>query len=623
VAWLAGWSKRRQIVIDQTNISGGTNFPVYVKVSASSGISAADVSSIFDELGANSLKIAVTEADGITQCYVEVVSWSAVSEFAELHVKVAAPTSYIYLYYDNTHADNSSYVGVVGSTPAKAVWDANYVAVYHMNDNPDTSHIADSTGNANNGTKKGANEPVEATGLVGKTQSFDGNNDYIDCGTSSTLDITGSFTMETWINISSLASSRMIYCKGLGNTDGWYVRVNTVGNINLITNQGGANQQTLSSVGVITINTPYYIAVIRSGTGALTFVDAIDKTSVYGVHINPLTSARHAYIGRDDGGGTLFLGLNDELRISNIARSANWIKSTNQALTDALLTFGGEQISLSGKSSSSSRTDLILNTSISLSGKSSTPAGRANKWVSPTGFNDPDSGWTNEPNAYDGDIGTYAYGYALSHQWTSFLELTIDQIFCSSIRYYYLGAHSEEQDSIDIDVYDIDWHNVYQGSTENAGWNEHSLDILRQVTKLRVRCYNAFRFAAYPRVFEFSFYQIYPSLILNTEISLSGKSLSATRTDVTLKTGLSLSGKSLSETRAVIELDTLILLSGKSYSATRVDISLFARNLIAWGILKVRRIHNLGKIERRHSLGKSQDKYSLGEVRERHNLEGD
>ena len=59
--WLAGWDYRVKITIDSGDVDEAlTDFPVLIYISDSSGIDGENVSFIFDELGGNSLKIAVT-----------------------------------------------------------------------------------------------------------------------------------------------------------------------------------------------------------------------------------------------------------------------------------------------------------------------------------------------------------------------------------------------------------------------------------------------------------------------------------------------------------------------------------------------------------------------------------
>src|SRR3972149_6329509 len=120
MAWLGTWQYRYTISIDSSKIDSDlTDFPVCIKINSAAGIGAKDLTALFDEVGANSLKIAVTTSDGTTQCYVEIDLWDSGSETAVLHVKVPSldgdADSLLYLYYEVAQADNSTYVGVVES----------------------------------------------------------------------------------------------------------------------------------------------------------------------------------------------------------------------------------------------------------------------------------------------------------------------------------------------------------------------------------------------------------------------------------------------------------------------------------------------------------------------------
>lgn len=146
--WLDGWDKRVKITIKHNNITAPlSNFPLLIYLKSPSKGERFDLPftgiPIFDEIGANSLKIAVTESDGITECYVEVEKWDLKNEQAWLWVKVPAIASDVntdlYLYYDNDHVDNTDKVGVPNSDPAENVWD-DCVFVSHMRDDPDISN---------------------------------------------------------------------------------------------------------------------------------------------------------------------------------------------------------------------------------------------------------------------------------------------------------------------------------------------------------------------------------------------------------------------------------------------------------------------------------------------------
>jgi hypothetical protein len=62
--WLTGWANRTRIVINHNEVTNDlSNFPVLLHVSSSSGINAQNVTYIFDKVGSNSQKIAVTTLD--------------------------------------------------------------------------------------------------------------------------------------------------------------------------------------------------------------------------------------------------------------------------------------------------------------------------------------------------------------------------------------------------------------------------------------------------------------------------------------------------------------------------------------------------------------------------------
>ena len=106
-------------------------------------------------------------------------------------------------------------------------------------------------------------------------------------------------------------------------------------------------------------------------------------------------------------------------------------------------------------------------------------------WVSPTGYSDPDGGWSSETNAYDDNEDTYAttailYGDA----WSKFLYLTYPAITCDKIRA--LNKYSTSVCYYDIDVYrNGAWVDVFDGYLTGS-WDEISF-TKGLVTQLRVR----------------------------------------------------------------------------------------------------------------------------------------
>lgn len=135
MAWLSGYSKRIKLTIDYNKIDSNlSNFPVTVFFTSSQG------EEIFDEFDADSdyMKCAFTSDNGTTQLYAEKELFDVSEEKAIYHVKVPSISSsantIIYYYFDNSHSDNTDYIGAIDTTAGANVWDSNFKAVYHMAD---------------------------------------------------------------------------------------------------------------------------------------------------------------------------------------------------------------------------------------------------------------------------------------------------------------------------------------------------------------------------------------------------------------------------------------------------------------------------------------------------------
>ena len=65
----------------------------------------------------------------------------------------------------------------------------------------------DQSGNGNNGTVNGATLTTDRFGNANSAYSFDGLNDYIDCGNSTSVSTPTNFTFSVWINPSSITNN--------------------------------------------------------------------------------------------------------------------------------------------------------------------------------------------------------------------------------------------------------------------------------------------------------------------------------------------------------------------------------------------------------------------------------
>jgi|GEM_PF-2102289 len=350
-AWLSGWDNRIKLRIDSSKVDSTlTNFPVLLYLSAASGIGDEDVSCVFDELAldANRRKIAVTTSDGTTECYVEIEKWDDANEKAWLWVKVPSISSSsdtdLYLYYDVNHLDNGIYVGDTNSTPAESVWDDNYVMVQHLADGASTSATYDSTSNNNDGTKKGANEPIETnSGKIDDAQDFDGGDDYLTTALGGLPTTMVDITVAFWASPSGTLEHGSIL---RAVTDDTANRLNIhfpwddstiywdFGDIS------GNGRLTASWNSDWNNVWAYWVFISEAGVGQKiyrnnTLVASDANVEYFSKGTKTLEIAKYNDVYWD--------GIIDEFRISSYPRSAAWIKASYNSGNDSFVTFGAAE----------------------------------------------------------------------------------------------------------------------------------------------------------------------------------------------------------------------------------------------------------------------------------------
>lgn len=329
-----------QISIPAGRVSSDlTNFPVYVKLTNSAGTSSSDLTSIFTALGEDNLKLGVFLPDYTTQCYVEIVSWDTGTSASELHFKApniySASDNMFYLIYDSEMADNSTYVGITGSTPAKAVWSNGYVTVLHMNDVG--SNIVDSTSYANVGTKVGGTPSVESPGFVGRAQLFNGTDQCITIPHVTSLNLS-SGTLETILNAGNVGTDGYLVSKGNPGA-GYYYNNRFVGSSNVTE---WAAPSAVQSDAVFTEANTWILSSLTFSDTAVTFYKNGTAAGARTLSTSPQNNTDSLYIGNRLGGATashFFDGYLDEIRVSNVARSDGWINATYKTLYDTLCTY--------------------------------------------------------------------------------------------------------------------------------------------------------------------------------------------------------------------------------------------------------------------------------------------
>lgn len=328
-----GWLYRRAVKIDHTKVDADlTNFPALISLTGLSYINA------------NGTDIRFTASDGVTELPREIESYSGGNLLAWVKVPTLSATvdTTVYMYYGNSSAVEPAANSPYGK---QAVWDSNYKMVQHMSD-ATTSTITDSTSNANNGTKVGANEPLTTTGSINNAQSFDGSNDRITVGQQS---ITGAGTFQAIIKRNASATNVIFNNENIGSL--WP-------NYQLSVASDKAKFDFYSSSSVANVVT----GTTTLGTTGYYFITGTYDMSNLKIYVNgqlenttPTTNTpnninNNYSIGATQttsGYSTFSSMILDELRISNIARSASWIKTEyNNQLNAAAFVYMSPQESV-------------------------------------------------------------------------------------------------------------------------------------------------------------------------------------------------------------------------------------------------------------------------------------
>jgi len=314
------WDYRRKITIDKSRVSGTSNlanFPVLVSVTypdlRTTGFSG--------KLASGSGEFVFTSSDGTTVLPHEIERYSSSSgEFigwVNVTTLSVSQDTAIYVYYGgpSSGATNQNKTGV---------WDANYKGVWHL-PNGTTLSVADSTSNAQNGTNHSA---TATTGQIdGGAGLASASSQYIDASTGIPFTKTSAITAEAWVKTSG-ATGSIITNWNVSTNPGWellfasgYIYMGTV-------NAAGSAGYIKRTTNTYNDNAWHHVVGTYAGTdasGVTIYVDgsAVALTNV--LNTDPGTLVDNSTLIGKRADGIYQNGIIDEARLSNTARSADWI----------------------------------------------------------------------------------------------------------------------------------------------------------------------------------------------------------------------------------------------------------------------------------------------------------
>ena len=312
----------RAITIDHTKVpnTDQINFPVMISGTYSYLANAAAGGQAYDP---NGYDITFTsDAAGTVPLDREIESYNPVTGSITAWVRVPALShtcdTTIYLFYGNPSVRTEQ------STPM-GVWDSNFVAVYHFG-NSSALGTKDSTANGNHCVNHGAVLTAPLFGAGGGAASFNGTSSYMDCGNGSSLQLTGTATIDTWVR--NLVNGRVASKLDPGTPSNGYELLVGPFAFNTSYYMQIANAGGVSSVGgggdMWTNNIRHLVGVYRPGSIQV-YRDGAPNGSGGGPASIGIASG-NLTLGASPGGTTNFFGGTiDEVRISNAARSADWV----------------------------------------------------------------------------------------------------------------------------------------------------------------------------------------------------------------------------------------------------------------------------------------------------------
>ena len=237
----------------------------------------------------------------------------------------------LWLYYGNENCQSQENI--------EETWDENYLGVYHLNEEFGNFCI-DSKGDNNGLYHDGLPRPISV--MIGYGQEFDGNGDYISFPSDCHIDTSG--TVEIWIKQLGFDTVNLYYIDfgGIGNFNqmlGYYTN-----RYNFNGKYGGINQWDIYEPEPLVDSNLHYIAQAFDMNNVVGWRDSIfiaHDSSTPGISSYPFNIF---YVGATADLNWYFLGHMDEIRISSIRRSDEWLSTSYKSMRYPFLyVYFGEQ----------------------------------------------------------------------------------------------------------------------------------------------------------------------------------------------------------------------------------------------------------------------------------------
>jgi hypothetical protein len=336
-----GYDHERNLTIDHTKVSGGTdlyNFPLLVSISGQSFLRTSPTGDIINSNGYD-----ITFADenyNKLDHQIEYYNGSTGDLIAWVRVPVLSVTSntVIRMLYGNPQ--------ITADPSVTTVWDSHYKGVWHL----DNNSLTDVTSFDAAGTPY--NSPTYPGGMISGSVGLNGTNQWIEVINDPEINFAGNITVSAWARMNSANRDQKIAGNQNNSSGGYKFGIYTNNKVEFeirnAANTASLNRDVAGGT-VLTTGQWYYLAGVSSDVldSIKTFVNGVSerpfkKTGTLGVASNTLTIGKEPFSSQ-----YYFSGMFDEIRISDEVRSDGWLRTEyyNQSSPSTFYTLNDEATS--------------------------------------------------------------------------------------------------------------------------------------------------------------------------------------------------------------------------------------------------------------------------------------
>lgn len=317
-----GWTYRRRLSFD--NAASATSLDDFVVLVV---LDSARID--YAELRPNGQDLRFFDAGGAPLAH-QIARWDPAGEsyiwLRVPRIDAASSTDHVWMHYGNSAAADGQ--------SAEDVWDVGYEAVWHL----DGADLTDSTRNDYDAVRVGA---TDDDGVIAGGKAFDAASmQYLDTSFDASL---GTYTVEAWVRGEAVPVEDLsvgVVHRGPSFQLNWnHLEADFRGGAGVRTNGDwfGASFGPLSGL------TWYWLTATYDGDVLRTYRDGVlvtENAGPMGDPDAPNPANTPATIGKHATLDLFFDGSVDEVRLSGVARSADWVAAQHASMTDRFVTVG-------------------------------------------------------------------------------------------------------------------------------------------------------------------------------------------------------------------------------------------------------------------------------------------